>query len=451
MVLDVQKPMLDPQFIGDFLIGHSIGGIRGDTFKPYAITVDTQPITKTQLSTLEETAPITASMALALSRDRPMLKKILKPAASSDDFTARLIATMDTASHDERVEMDIFRSDFMLDAGKNGNEASLKQVELNTIAAGLACLSDRATYLHTYINPDKQYVHRHSNESVPRLMVQAAKARASVDKPLVLFVVQPNETNRCDQRAHEFGIHRNGGETVRLTLSQIAEQGTLNEAGDLVVNGRAVDLVYFRAGYGPGDYPTDVEWGARATIERSSAVKIPTVPMQLVGAKSVQQALCDPALLSRYLAPSEVEAMSSLFAPMHALPRVPSAAIKEAMARPEEWVLKPQREGGGHNYFNEDVRRELERMYASDDNEKDQWVLMKRIVPTPQSRRFFKDGEVHTDDLVAEIGLFISILTVDGEVAHNGLDGVLVRSKSAAVNEGGVMTGVAIFDSLHIE
>lgn len=51
--------------------------------------------------------------------------------------------------------------------------------------------------------------------------------------------------------------------TVRMTLAQIAEQGELSASGQLRVNGAEVAVAYFRAGYSPNDYPTDVEWKAR--------------------------------------------------------------------------------------------------------------------------------------------------------------------------------------------
>ena len=50
-------------------------------------------------------------------------------------------------------------------------------------------------------------------------------------------------------------------------------------------------VVYFRAGYSPADYPSEsrAEWRARALLERSKAIKCPTVGYQLAGAKRVQQ------------------------------------------------------------------------------------------------------------------------------------------------------------------
>lgn len=52
--------------------------------------------------------------------------------------------------------------------------------------------------------------------------------------------------------------------TVRLTLAQIVERGALDASGQLSVDDAEVAVTYFRAGYSPNDYPTDLEWKARS-------------------------------------------------------------------------------------------------------------------------------------------------------------------------------------------
>ncbi len=53
--------------------------------------------------------------------------------------------------------------------------------------------------------------------------------------------------------------------TLRRTLHQIHEQGSVDEAnGQLTVDGNPVSLVYYRAGYSPDDYVGDAEWEARS-------------------------------------------------------------------------------------------------------------------------------------------------------------------------------------------
>ncbi|KAG9394205.1 Glutathione synthase, eukaryotic [Carpediemonas membranifera] len=438
------RSTFDLDYIRDYLINKSIGGIRGTSFFPYAITIDPCPILQSELDIIRDTAPSFGNILLNLSRNRPLLTDILADTAAADPFTAGLIKIMNTVSRDERVEVNVLRSDYFIDK----DTGDVQQVELNCISSGLACLSERANAMHQYIHPELHTVRLPSERDAVQLMFDAAVARAGVARPTVLFVVQGRETNRCDQRAHEIGLNELGARTMRRTLTQLADATIFD--GDLVVDDAVIDMVYFRAGYGPEDYPTDREWAARAAIEQSSAAKLPTVPMQLVGAKKVQQALCDETLLAKVLDEDEADSVRRVFAPMGALPPEPDAFIQDVLAHPADFVLKPQREGGGHNVFGAEVGAAIRDLYAGK-GDRDAWIVMKRIRPRVESRRFVgTDGEVAEAGLVAEIGPFIGVLAVDGEVKVNQMIGMLVRSKPENVDEGGVMSGVAIFDTLYV-
>lgn len=54
-------------------------------------------------------------------------------------------------------------------------------------------------------------------------------------------------------------------------------------------------------------------------------------------------------------------------------------AVAMGIKEPNKFVLKPQREGGGNNFYNEDVRVQLERF--KDSKERTGWILMDRIFP----------------------------------------------------------------------
>lgn len=79
------------------------------------------------------------------------------------------------------------------------------------------------------------------------------------------------------------------GQTNQPTTSQIRARCSLQPASSaLLLDGRrAVSVVYFRAGYTPADFPTEREWEARLLVERSAAVKCPTLGYQLAGTKKV--------------------------------------------------------------------------------------------------------------------------------------------------------------------
>lgn len=109
--------------------------------------------------------------------------------------------------------------------------------------------------------------------------------------PVVMYVVLPDEFNSVDQRwvaqqlweAHGVGV-------LRRTLAQLGSEASLGAEGQLLVGGQEVAVVYYRAGYSPEQHD-DRAWATRLLLERSRAVKTPTVGYQLAGAKKVQQEL----------------------------------------------------------------------------------------------------------------------------------------------------------------
>lgn len=70
-------------------------------------------------------------------------------------------------------------------------------------------------------------------------------------------------------------------------------EGVLSGDGRLTVDAGAneVAVVYFRAGYSPADYFGRAEWDARLKLERSTAIKSPSIGYHLAGTKKVQQVL----------------------------------------------------------------------------------------------------------------------------------------------------------------
>lgn len=124
-----------------------------------------------------------------------------------------------------------------------------------------------------------------------------------------------------------------------------------------------ISVAYYRAGYTPQDYPSETEWQVRHAIEHSLAVKCPSAGYHLAGTKAVQAALCKPGVLERFF-PDNVDAVGQLrscFAAQYSLGDVSvqkeaeEATDKAIAGNGAAWVLKPQREGGGNNYYNHDL------------------------------------------------------------------------------------------------
>lgn len=90
-----------------------------------------------------------------------------------------------------------------------------------------------------------------------------------------------------------------------MTLKQVASEARLVDRKLIVPkminesDSQEISVVYLRAGYGPSDYPSKMEWDARRLLELSQAIKCPTIMTQLAGCKKVQQVLASSRELER--------------------------------------------------------------------------------------------------------------------------------------------------------
>merc|ERR1712176_754725 len=261
---------------------------------------------------------------------------------------------------------------------------------------------------------------------------------------------------------------------------------------------KEIALVYFRAGYAPTDYPDGydgVEWKARALLETSRATKCPSLGYHLAGTKKVQQELARPGVLERFF-PNEnekaaVDGMRSAFAGLYSLgedaTQTDLDAVQDAMSDDGKgrYVLKPQREGGGYNYYGDSLQDKLKQHVVLDDQDTNkvkelnaelgEFILMERLFPPQQQAILLRSGRVEgAGASVSELGCFGTILVAGKEeeeakqqqqqeqhsssggddeeaiIIHNKYSGFLLRTKFANVDEGGVASGFATLSSPYL-
>lgn len=164
----------------------------------------------------------------------------------------------------------------------------------------------------------------------------------------ILFVIEDVTYNICDQRFHEFYIREKHPhiKVIRKTLTEIHQQCSLGPNNELKMyerlyhiyekseywiisssqfnfrNDTIVSVVYFRAGYEPGHYPSKCgsEWDARYLIEKSDAIKCPSIHYHLAGTKKVQQALAKPGILKRFLTDDiKIKAITDIFTGLYSM------------------------------------------------------------------------------------------------------------------------------------
>ncbi len=243
-----------------------------------------------------------------------------------------------------------------------------------------------------------------------------------------------------------------------------------------------ISVVYFRSVYAPVEFPTPAHYATRFLLERSTAIKCPSLALQLAGGKKVQEVLTHDGVLERFLADDkkykqvfskeEIQELRDTFMGMWGLdvganlltPDIQTIqsgkenfGVQKARAEAKSLVLKPQREGGGNNVYKEDIPAFLDTLPPQ---ERQAWIAMQLIVtPTNLGNYLIRAGsasepsESHTPvktDVISELGIFGWSLFGRDEVLDVKEDtiGWLVRTKGTESNEGGVATGFSVLDSI---
>ena len=364
-----------------------------------------------------------------VARDDVWLRATLKEAAKADPFVADQLQIYEQVMKEgikQQTYLGIHRSDYMMHVPQTTNEdgntnesktetsdINILQVELNTIAASFGCLSTKVSQMHQYLRTKAQLLDStttNNNDELPENNATAGLANAihaahehyktqrstkSTIEPVVLFVVQDGETNTVDQRLFEFELtSKHGVAVMRRSLTSLSAATCASLSNDaecplLMVEEREISVVYYRAGYTPRDYPSDAEWQARLLIERSYAIKCPSIAYQLVGAKKVQQQLANSGELEKFLSVQEgcVEARNT-FAGLWQVDDVSVSMVLKNKG--VGYVMKPQREGGGNNIYGLDIPVALDTMTT---DERSAYIFMELIQPPEIQGTMVKSGK----------------------------------------------------------
>ncbi|XP_055685437.1 glutathione synthetase-like isoform X2 [Lutzomyia longipalpis] len=397
-----------------------------------------------------------------VAHDTEFLRSTLENTIKVDEFTGNLFRIYEdilkNCSNQAVISLGLLRSDYLAHCLY---ACCAKQVELNTIASSFGGISSHMTPMHSYIlhelNHGDKVSNLPANPALSGLCNGMIEAWKIIGKPhaAILFIVENITYNICDQRFHEFEIRKINPEirVIRKTLTEINKEGKLGPNNELLVNGTEVSVIYFRAGYEPGHYPTQGEWDARLLMERSLAIKCPSIHYHLAGTKKVQQALAKPGILKRFLVGEEmIESVKEIFTGLYSLDANEEGeeAVQRALKNPERYVLKPQREGGGNNIYGQDILGALKKMTTT---ERSAWILMERIFPPISKGYIIRPGDVGTpkvSDLVSELGIFGAIIGDKDKIVYNKQVGHMLRTKLATADEGGVAAGSGALDSPYL-
>ena len=119
-----------------------------------------------------------------------------------------------------------------------------------------------------------------------------------------------------------------------------------------------------------------------------------------------------------------------------------------AIADPNRFVLKPQREGGGNNVYGNDIKILLESMKSKRD--RTAYILMGRICPPVQLNYLIRPGsdtDQELKEICTELGIFGVVIGDSNNIFVNEQVGHMLRAKLASANESGMMIGAGACDS----
>nr|XP_046252983.1 glutathione synthetase [Scatophagus argus] len=393
-----------------------------------------------------------------ISQDPDFLQEALTSTTEVDDFTARLFRIHQQILKEGRsqsIVLGLNRSDYMMDQ-RNDGSSSLKQIEINTIAASFGGLSSRTPDVHRHIL--KVAGRLEESQRIPDNNPAAGLARAIAkawelygsERAIVMFLVENRQMNIFDHRYIENELWKRNIPTKRKLFEDVWKTGSLDQDKRLFVDGEEVAVVYFRNGYMPQNYVSEQSWDARLLMERSLAVKCPDISTHLAGTKKVQQVLARPGVLEKFFPdqPQVVEQIRATFAGLYTLDMGPEGdkTVEMALAAPDQFVLKPQREGGGNNIYGSEICQVLQEVKGS--TERMAYILMDKIHPAPvQNILLRRDAPLKISECLSELGVFGAYVRQGKEMVMNECVGHLLRTKSSEHSDGGVAAGVAVLDN----
>ncbi|TID28183.1 hypothetical protein CANINC_002616 [Pichia inconspicua] len=404
--------------------------------------------------------------------EQKWLTNVIEQLSQHDvEFTGRLWKSFLNAKQEgipQNLSLALTRSDYMFDEISQ----EIKQVEYNTVSVSFGGLSHKVGSAHTYLNQLGLYSsfgseRYYTDNEIP--ISESDKRLADglfsgveyynkeylngENKSIVLVVVQPDERNAFDQRALEYHLLNNYGVvSKRVNLPDVLKSIKIDSHSKrLYYQNWEVSVVYYRSAYSPAEFDSPDTWECRTVLESSMAIKCPSLLTQLSGSKKIQQLLTSHEILSKFIDQAEIKQIETSFCDIYPLDNSVNGKIAKKLAfeKPQNFVLKPQREGGGNNIYKEDIPEFLN---SIPEDEWEAYILMDLIHPTIHKNLILRNGEILTDGIVSELGVFGSYLFNEktGEILDNQVLGHLLRSKTSTSNEGGVAAGFGCVDNPYL-
>jgi glutathione synthase len=396
-------------------------------------------------------SPLYNKLYHRVSQERTFLDEHLAASRAVDDFVQGLYSCLPERPI-PRPWRYLSRHDFMPALTPAG--VLPKQVETNLMAASLGYASQRVNaairFLYAGTELGRKVLPHRGGSTICKGLALAYKHYAQAGE-VILFLVPPGEVNAFDQRTMQAELVLDYDIPVlRTTLNELGESGEIRN-GKVVLKGKSAAIAYFRAGYSPDHY-NDAAWKGRRLLEHSQTLSIPSVTIQLANTKKIQQVLANQATLEQFVTPQEASQLLETMVTMCPVdgPLQGSTGREVALADPEGWVLKPSREGGGNNYFGEEMVQHLKELTAQ---QAQAFILMEAIRQEPFRAVRLVEEKVVDNLCVTELGHFSYALWDEAaaEPAFQDTEGYLLRTKDLGNREGLVLGGFSFLDTAAVD
>ncbi|CAI7658501.1 unnamed protein product [Penicillium manginii] len=467
---------------------------------PVGVSCFPSPLPRAQFEQALELQETYNKLYCSISEDDEWIYEAIKDIIAVEPLAEALWGIYEAAKdagYAQDISAGVFRSDYMFHLREDHDAASadrwaglskttLKQVEFNSFSCSGFSHANKAANMHrhlarigVYDMDDKPFPvdslpENHNINSVASILALAHKKYGPPKSKLasrtaILFIVQPYNFNIADERPIEYALW-NQDDVVpnyRLDFPDILEYTQLTKDRALLFHPPwlaskkpvEISVVYQRAGYEAGEY-NKTGWDARLQLEKSTAIKCPSVLGHLTTFKKVQQALTEPGALERFLSPSEVARIRETFVPVHRLDESTEGLEARRIAcdpkRSTNYILKPSLEGGGNNVYGNAIPAFLN---STPSSHWSKYILMEKIHPPDADNLLIGSACLDGGQTVSELGVLGCCLWqrttakksgTRCDMLQNSAGGWTFKTKFADIDEMSVVKGYGCFDTPYL-
>ncbi|KAL3099483.1 hypothetical protein niasHS_002938 [Heterodera schachtii] len=449
---------------------------RSDTVQNVPFSLFPTPFPREIFNEAIAVAKAMSLLYFRVSRDIDFLKMVYKDVIDSD-LSIRNYLKICEDVHNEGIKQPISiylqRSDYIahVSEGDDGEKKyELKQIEVNGGSIGGANgIPPRITKIHErmlekagFPNFPEDVLPRNTTaESASAQMLLTAWKKFNNPKAIIVsLVVKDRSKWHFCKRFDEYEIDRITNKKVKvyyLSMEEAVKMLTMDEDYTLRLEGKPIGVFYINMILIGVVLPIKY-LNLLKMAERSTAIKSPSLFFEITISKRVQQVLTKPGMVEHFFPKPEdapmVTAIRKTFAKMWGLENPDDEetkrVIEDAIAHPERYVMKPNKEGGGKNFWEQEIVDKLKKFTKK---QRAAYILMERLNPlVAQNYLIWANEKPFFSDVITELGVYTYCVydTKAGTLVQYTQPGQMVRSKCASSNEGGIGVGLGVFDSLYL-